>query len=268
MIGFARTGTKVAVLAAVAAMAIAACGGSSTNTPSGSVGPLGAYGKVPAATGTAHAGTITVAQGPGDAPLWIMPIITAADNSVFTVTQFDYEMWRPLYWLVNGVEPTEVPSMSLANEPVWSNGDKTVSITLKSSYKWSDGQPITSKDVLFWFDEMKAAVKVSPANWAYYTPGLGMPDEVASVSTPSTSTIVFNMASWGPSSPCRPTSGPRRRPPARSWTSPSRPTRRPSTTTSPRSPSRWARGRAARCGRPWTAPTACPRSTAPPARTP
>jgi peptide/nickel transport system substrate-binding protein len=193
MIGFARTGAKVAVLAVVAATALAACGGSSKNTGSSSVGPLGAFGKVPAATGTAHAGTITVAQGPSSSPLWILPIITAADNSVFTVTQFDYEMWRPLYWLVNGVEPTEVPSMSIADEPVWSNSDKTVSITLKSNYKWSDGQPVTSKDVEFWFDETKAGIKVSPANWAYYTPGLGIPDEVASVTTPSTSTVVFNL---------------------------------------------------------------------------
>ena len=40
--------------------------------------------------------------------------------------------------------------MSLANDPTWSNGNKTVTFTLKSNYKWSDGQPITSKDVLFW----------------------------------------------------------------------------------------------------------------------
>jgi peptide/nickel transport system substrate-binding protein len=193
MIGFARTGTKVAVLAAVAAMALAACGGSTSSTSSSSLGPQGAYGKVPAATGTAHAGTITVAQGPSSSPLWILPIITSADNSVFTVYQFDYQMWRPLYWLVNGVEPTEVPSMSIANEPVWSNGDKTVSITIKSNYKWSDGQPVTAKDVLFWYDVAKAGIKVSPANWAFYTPGLGIPDEVASVTTPSTSTVVFHL---------------------------------------------------------------------------
>ena len=41
--------------------------------------------------------------------------------------------------------------MSLANDPVWSNGDTTATITLKSNYKWSDGQPITSRDVLFFY---------------------------------------------------------------------------------------------------------------------
>ena len=54
-------------------------------------------------------------------------------------------MWRPLYWLVNGVEPKETPAMSLANDPTWSNGNKTVTFTLKSNYKWSDGQPITPR---------------------------------------------------------------------------------------------------------------------------
>jgi peptide/nickel transport system substrate-binding protein len=192
MIRFTRADGTVAVLAIVAAMALAACSHNSTIPSATSIGRLGVYGKVPTETGTAHAGTITVAQPPSGAPTWIFPVTPAANNSVFT-GQLDGQMWRPLYWAGNGFEPKETPSMSLAADPVWSNGDKTVSITLKSNYRWSDGQPITSKDVLFWYDELKAAVKASPANWAYYTPGLGMPDEVASVTTPSTSTIVFNM---------------------------------------------------------------------------
>jgi peptide/nickel transport system substrate-binding protein len=56
-------------------------------------------------------------------------------------------MWRPLYWFGNGVEPTQTPSMSLASAPTWSNGDKTVTVTPKSSYRWSDGQPVTARDV-------------------------------------------------------------------------------------------------------------------------
>jgi peptide/nickel transport system substrate-binding protein len=183
---------KIAVFAAVGAMALAACG-KSTNSSSVALGPQGAFGKVPAATGTAHAGTVTFAAPPGTAPTWILPMITAATNSVYTVLSFDYEMWRPLYWFVNGVSPAETKSMSIADDPVWSNGDKTVSITLKSNYKWSDGQPVTSKDILFWWDEMKAALKESPANWAAYTPGLGIPDEVSSISAPSATTVVMNL---------------------------------------------------------------------------
>jgi peptide/nickel transport system substrate-binding protein len=91
------------------------------------------------------------------------------------------------------VSPKELPALSLANEPTWSNNDQTVSFTLKSQFKWSDGQPVTSQDVLFWFDELKAALKQSPANWAYYTPKLGIPDQVTSMTAPNASTVTINL---------------------------------------------------------------------------
>jgi peptide/nickel transport system substrate-binding protein len=190
---FARPAMKIAVFAAIGATALAACGKSSGGGGNIALGPQGAFGTVPAPSGTPHAGTVTFAAPPSTAPTWILPLITAANNSVYTVLSFDYEMYRPLYWLVNGVEPTEVKSMSLANDPVYSNGDKTVTITLKSNFKWSDGQPVTSKDVMFWWAEMKAAIKESPANWAYYTPGLGIPDDVATITAPSSSTVVMTL---------------------------------------------------------------------------
>jgi peptide/nickel transport system substrate-binding protein len=203
----ARVG--VAGAAALLAVGIAACtsssSGSSASAPSsspsssstsssGAVTLPDSFGSVPAeATGTQHAGTITVAAPPNSAPTWIMPLVTAADNSVFTVPEFDYQMFRPLYWLTDGTQPKEDPAMSLANDPVWSNGDTSVTFTLKSNYKWSDGQPITSQDVLFWYYQLKAALKESPANWAAYTPGLGIPDQVSSISAPNASTVTIKL---------------------------------------------------------------------------
>lgn len=197
----ASKGGVILAVAGLAALAGCSSSGSSSSTSStssgastSSTGAPGAFGSVPAeATGTQHTGTITVAEPPSSAPTWILPIITGAANSVYTADMFEYQMYRPLYWFVNGVEPKQTPSMSLANAPVWSNGDKTVSITLKSNYKWSNGDPITSKDILFWYDEMKAAIAENASNWVGYTPGLGIPDEVASVATPNSSTFVFNM---------------------------------------------------------------------------
>jgi peptide/nickel transport system substrate-binding protein len=192
MMRFARSGATMAVLAVAGATALAACGSSTSSSSTAGLKPSGAFGTVPAATGTPHAGTVKVAAPPSTSANWILPLITGADNSVFTVLSFDYEMYRPLYFTVEGVKPVVNPSMSLANTPKWSNGDKTVTITLKSNYKWSDGTAITSKDVAFWYDLMKAAIKISPANWADYTPGLGIPDEVSSMTTPNSSTVVFN----------------------------------------------------------------------------
>jgi peptide/nickel transport system substrate-binding protein len=198
---FSRKRIGGLALALASVTALAACSSSSsttTTTPTSTASPSaslpGEFGSVPAeASGAEHSGTVTVAEPPNSAPTWILPIVTGAANSVYTVPMFDYQMWRPLYWLVNGVEPKETPAMSLANDPVWSNGNKTVTFTLKSNYKWSNGDPVTSKDVLFWWYEMKAAIKESAANWAYYTPGLGIPDEVASISAPNASTIQMNL---------------------------------------------------------------------------
>jgi peptide/nickel transport system substrate-binding protein len=182
--------------------ALAACSGSSTSSASGNgstspgVAMVGQVGSVPAqAAGAEKAGTITVAGPPNAAPTWIMPMVTAATNSVFTVPEFDYQMYRPLYWLVNGVEPKETPSMSLASEPTWSNGDKTVTFSLKPAYKWSNGDGLTSQDVLFFYYLLKAAIKESPANWAYYTPDVGFPDLVTSITAPDASTITMNLKS-------------------------------------------------------------------------
>lgn len=187
----ARHAAKLAVFVVAGAVVLASCAKSSTST--GSIS--GAFGTVPPPSGTPHVGTITVAEPPGATPTWIFPVTPSANNSVYTISSFQDEMWRPLYWDVNGVAPMETRAMSLANAPVYSNGDKTITVTLKSNYTWSDGQPLTSKDVLFWIDEVRAAVKEDPANWAGYTPGVGLPDQVVGASTPNATTLVLNLNS-------------------------------------------------------------------------
>jgi peptide/nickel transport system substrate-binding protein len=195
--GKARFGGMILAVAGVTALAACSSSGSggSGNGNSGSAITLpGGYGSVPAAaTGAEKAGTITWAMQPGAVPNWIFPVIPSADNSVFNAESFGWDMWIPLYWTQNGVTPEMVPSMSPADTPVFSNGDKTVSITMKS-WKWSDGTPVTAKDLEFDIDLIKAGVKESPSNWASYTPGY-FPDDVASMSTPDASTLVLNLKS-------------------------------------------------------------------------
>lgn len=187
----ARPVTLLAVGAVAAAMGLAAC---SKAAPSGSVNSTsGAFGSVPPASGTAHAGTLTWAESPGTAPTWILPVTPGANYSTGTINTFQYEMWRPLYWYGNGVRPVEVPSMSLANPPVYSDGDKTVTVRMKANYRWSDGQPLTAKDALFFLDIVRAAVKESGANWGAYTPNIGIPDQVVSASAPNATTLVIHL---------------------------------------------------------------------------
>src|SRR5215469_7680843 len=181
---------KMAVCAVVGAAALAACSKSANNNVARTI--KGAFGRVPAQTGTPHAGNITIAFSPAATPNWIFPITPGANGSVYTAYQFQYEMWRPTNWFPNGSSVKEDPAMSLATQPKWTNGDKTVTIKYKP-WKWSDGQPVTSKDAAFFIDLTKAAVKVSPADYSQYTKGVGIPDQIVSMSTPDSHTLVINL---------------------------------------------------------------------------
>jgi peptide/nickel transport system substrate-binding protein len=188
-------------LAVASITALAACSSSSsssgsatpTSTTPGAVTQPGSVGVIPAAgTPSGTAGTISYALAPGAVPNWILPMPTSATNSVYNVFNFEWQMWPPMYYAPNGSTPTIDPSLSVANPPTWSNGDKTMTITVKP-WKWSNGQTVTSKDVEFTFDMIKAGVKASPANWAAYVPGY-FPDIVSSMSTPNASTLVVNLS--------------------------------------------------------------------------
>jgi peptide/nickel transport system substrate-binding protein len=187
-------------LAAASLMAVAACSsssnsstGSSSGSSAGMTTVTGALGGIPAASGTPHAGTITWGQIAGQVPNWIFPVTPAADNAVFNVESFQWEFWRPLYWTQNGSSAEMVPQLSLANTPVYSNGDKTVTISLKSTYKWSNGQPITANDVEFYIDLVKAAIAESPADWEGYVPG-NFPTNLVSMTEPNAETLVLNLS--------------------------------------------------------------------------
>jgi peptide/nickel transport system substrate-binding protein len=191
-----QAGALALAVAGVTVIAACSSSGSSSGTSSstnGSTTQEGAIGSIPAAgTPSGTAGSITYGFLSSNAPNWILPIITAADNSVYNVQNFEWELWRPTYYTPQGSTPTVNQALSAADPPVFSNGDKTFSITLKP-WKWSQGGTLSSKDLEFTIDEIKAAVKQSPANWASYTPGY-FPDTITSMSTTSASTLTVNLS--------------------------------------------------------------------------
>ena len=77
---------------------------------------------------------------------------------------------------------------------MWSNAGTTATITMNPSYKWSDGKPLSSQDVAFDIDLIKAAVKENPTSWAGYQPGF-FPDDVASVRVADARTLVLDLKS-------------------------------------------------------------------------
>jgi peptide/nickel transport system substrate-binding protein len=190
--GRVRIAGVALAVAALTALAGTSPSSASTVTTQGTITVPGAVGSIPAAgTPSGTAGSITYALMPGETPDWIFPIPTTAANSVDNIFNFEWQMWPPMYYTPNGSTPAVDSSLSVAHAPVWSNGDKTMKISLKP-WKWSNGQTVSSKDLLFTFDLIKAAVKASPANWASFTPGY-FPATISSMSTPNASTIVINL---------------------------------------------------------------------------
>jgi len=131
--------------------------------------------------------TATYAEGPGASPNYIFPLASLKYFSVNNLDQFQYLMYRPLYWFGQNGTVSLNNSLSLANEPAYSADGKTVTITMKN-YVWSDGTPVTSRDVEFWLNLQKA----NKANWAGYSPG-EWPDNLASFTVDSPKQLTLHL---------------------------------------------------------------------------
>ncbi len=192
---------RLPFIAAIAgALLLAACGSSSSGGKGGGGGgntgdtstASGAYGTLPAQSGTPKpGGTISYGIEAGSQPTYIMPITPGADSSVYDAS-FQYLLYRPLYWTPQGNRPIIDPDLSLAALPVYSNGGTTVTINMKQNYKWSDGKPVDAQDVLFWIDELRAAVHENASNFGNYTKG-AFPDNVVSATAPSAYQVVLTL---------------------------------------------------------------------------
>ena len=159
-------------------------------TLAGSLGFVGlGYGVVgtgPSASAAAS-DDVTFALPPATVPNYMFPIFSGAQDSIVNVYQMQQIMFRTLYYFGNGTSPEVNETLSLAKLPVFSDGGTTVTITLKS-YKWSDGDPVTSRDVIFFMNLLKS----DESNWADYVPG-EFPSNVTSVTAPNASTIVMHL---------------------------------------------------------------------------
>jgi peptide/nickel transport system substrate-binding protein len=132
-------------------------------------------------------GTATFALPVGQDFSWLFPIENVANDEPWEFNVEDV-IWRPLYFEGVGANPIINERLSLAYPPVWSGHDQTVTIRLKH-YLWSDGTPVTSRDVEFFLN----LERVNKTQNSFYAPGT-LPDDVKSVSYPNASTIVMHLA--------------------------------------------------------------------------
>ena len=169
--------TGVAVVAVAATVAV---GCSSSTPPSSSSSGGGTVVK---------GGTATVALPAGVTYNWIFPFYAITNASVYNGQQFQWLMYRPLYMFGNNTNTSVVINypLSTANAPVYSNGGKTVSVTMKG-WKWSDGSAVDAKSLLFYMNMVVA----EKANWYAYSKGL-LPDNVTSYKATGPNTVVFQL---------------------------------------------------------------------------
>jgi len=120
-------------------------------------------------------GTATVALTPGEQFNYIFPLLDDEDAVGANIEYSVYLMWRPLYWFggPNSVGFDEKYSLAYPATVTSAGGKTTATIQLKP-YHWSDGKPVTSRDVQFWFNLLKAEKN----NWWGYVSG-EIPDNVS-----------------------------------------------------------------------------------------
>jgi peptide/nickel transport system substrate-binding protein len=168
-----------ATVAAAACVALVASACSSASSPGS-----GNSGGGKAASG----GTATYAEPPGTTPNYIFPMITAAYYSVANIEQFQRLSYRSLYWIGNAKgQPVVDPAMSLAALPTWSDHNSVVTIHL-NNYTWSNGTPVTTRDIAFWINLLRA----NKSSFAAYIPG-EFPDNLKSYKIINAKTIVFTL---------------------------------------------------------------------------
>ncbi|GAB3062048.1 hypothetical protein GCM10027053_25570 [Intrasporangium mesophilum] len=184
-----RARTAAAATAAGIALLVAGCSESSSGAPTKDL--AGSYNKLPDESGSPKpGGTVVVALAPGLSPNYIYPYPPASANGTVIARG---QLWRALYRPSGAGDQVADLNHSLAEPPKTSSDRKTVSIKLKD-YAWSNGKKVVADDVVFSLDLLKAALRKSPGNWSFYTPGQ-FPDGVtAKASAPDTVTLHLDKA--------------------------------------------------------------------------
>jgi len=128
---------------------------------------------------------VTFAEQPGANPDYIFPMANGSNLLTVNVQQFQYLMYRPLYWFGDNGQPVFNAKLSLAKPPVYSDGNTVVTITMKG-WKWSNGETVDARDVEFWMNLLEQ----EKDNFGAYFPG-DLPDNVTSYKV--VSPLVFQL---------------------------------------------------------------------------
>ena len=133
-------------------------------------------------------GTVTYALQPDVQPNYIFPLTPITYSSTYNGSQFQQLMYRPLYMFGNNGNSLAINiPLSTADAPAYTDGGKTVTITMKG-WKWSNGESVDAQDVVFFLNMLEA----EKAQYYGYAPGL-MPDNVVSYAATGPDTVVMHL---------------------------------------------------------------------------
>jgi peptide/nickel transport system substrate-binding protein len=157
----------LAIASVVCSLVLAACSSSSPSSTS-------------SASGRVQGGTATIALNQTDGVFdYIFPLLNFDNDTAANVTYSQYLMWRPLYWFGSPGHVGLNAAESLAGPPtVTSSGGTTVATIQLKPYRWSNGAQLTSRDVEFWINLLKA----DKAQFWGYEPG-EFPDNLTAFKT-------------------------------------------------------------------------------------
>jgi peptide/nickel transport system substrate-binding protein len=127
---------RILVVLFAACLLAAACGGGSSGGGSSSSG------------GSSSNSTLTIDNESGS--LW------TCNFNPFNLSDISYSLgpvYEPLMF-VNTLQSGKVTPW-LATAYTWSNGNKTLTFTIRSGVKWSDGKPMSAADVVYTFNLLK-----------------------------------------------------------------------------------------------------------------
>ncbi|WLQ36472.1 peptide ABC transporter substrate-binding protein [Streptomyces castrisilvae] len=117
-------------------------------------------------SGSGSSDSINYALPANFTPNWILPVGTAAHLNTNN-SSISQSLWEPLIAYDGSTGKVGWnKDNSLATAADFAKDSKSVTITLGDRH-WSDGEQITSRDVQFWFN----LVKANKEDWASYSPG-------------------------------------------------------------------------------------------------
>ena len=144
---FGKAGRTIGAAALAALVVVMAGASSAVRSGAPGAAPLALAASMRSAPRISRGGTVVISNATGS--LWTGSFNPFSVAVNFTSLGIIYE---PLMY-INIIKDTTTPWLATAYH--WSNGNKTLTFTIRNGVRWSDGKPFSAADVVFTFNLMK-----------------------------------------------------------------------------------------------------------------